>query len=155
VTRRAIFATLALPLALVALAGCRKEDAAPPVRAEFGVFFGGQVQERDAIELPRGASGLVHGIRLDFADPPKRALAVTWEIEKPDPASKSGDGKLVEYGKVSSRAGEPRLDIPLAFKRGDRAGKWHVKASVEGVVVLDRQFEVLPPTTKPRTDEED
>lgn len=141
-------------LALLA-AGCRKDDAPPPIRAEFGVFFGGQVQEREELELPRGAPGPSHGIRLEFADPPSRALEVSWEVEKPDPASKSG-GKLVEYGKVSSRAGEPRLDIPLAFKRGDRAGTWHVKASVEGVVVLDRDFKVVAsPTMKPRADEED
>lgn len=151
-TRRAILAALSL----AALSGCRKDDAPPPIRAEFGVFFGGQVQEREELELPRGAPALAHGIRLEFAEPPSRALAVSWEIEKPDPASKSGDGKLVEYGKVSSRAGEPRLDIPLSFKRGDRAGTWHVKASVEGVVVLDRDFKVVAsPTMKPRADEED
>lgn len=151
---RRVLPCLALLVALTT--GCRKDGAPPPIRAEFGVFFGGQVQEREEIELRRGGSGLVHGIRLDFADPPDRALSVTWELEKPDPAAKGGDGKLVEYGKVSSRAGEPRLDIPLAFKPGDRTGTWHVKASVEGVVVLDREFQVVPPPTKkPQSDEED
>ena len=142
-------------LLLALAAACRKDDAPPPIRAEFGVFFGGQVQERQEIELRRGGPLLVHGIRLDFADAPSRPLSVTWEVEKPDPSSKSGDGKLVEYGKVSSRAGEPRLDIPLAFKPGDRTGTWRVKASVEGVVVLDRDFRVVaPPTMKPRTEED-
>ena len=151
---RALLLCLALLAALVT--ACRKDDTPPPIRAEFGVFFGGQVQEREELELRRGAATQVHGIRLEFADAPDRALSVTWEIEKPDPASKSGAGRLVEYGKVSSRAGEPRLDIPLAFKPGDRTGTWHVKASVEGSVVLDRDFRVVaPPTMKPRADEED
>ena len=150
--RLAYVAGFALVAALSA--GCREDGAPPPIRAEFGVFFGGQVQEREELAL-RGTPGQVHGIRLDFADPPNRALAVTWEIEKPDPASKS-DGKLVEYGKVSSRPGEPRLDIPLAFKPGDRPGTWHVKASVEGALVLDRDFKVVAsPTMKPRVEEED
>ena len=135
--------------------GCRKEESAPPLRAEFGVFFGGQVQEREELELTRGSTRNVHGIRVDFKEAPSRALEVTWEITKPDPSSKSGTGTLVEYGKVSSRPGESRLDIPLAWKPGDRAGSWHVKASVEGAVVLDRNFRVVaPPTTKPRNDED-
>ncbi len=153
-TRRAFFAAIALLAALGA--GCRKDEAPPRIRAEFGVFFGGQVQEREELELSRGAPRFVHGIRLEFAEPPARPLAVTWEIEKPDPASKSGEGRLVEYGKVSTRPGEPRLDVPLAFKLGDRTGAWHVKASVEGVLVLDRDFKVvLAPATKPRNDDED
>lgn len=151
---RALLPCLALVAALAT--ACRKDDAPPPIRAEFGVFFGGQVQEREELELRRHAPAQVHGIRLEFADAPERSLSVTWEVEKPDPASKSGSGRIAEYGKVSSRAGEARLDIPLAFKPGDRTGTWHVKASVEGNIVLDRDFRVVaPPTMKPRADEED
>jgi hypothetical protein len=150
---RAALTLLALCAALGP--GCRKDETAPPLRAEFGVFFGGQVQERDELELTRGSARNVHGIRVDFREAPSRALEVTWEITKPDPSSKSGTGTLVEYGKVSSRPGETRLDIPLAWKPSDRTGNWHVKASVEGAVVIDRDFRVVaPPTTKPRNDED-
>jgi hypothetical protein len=149
-------ATLAVLAFCAALGpGCRKEETAPSLRAEFGVFFGGQVQEREELELTRGSTRTVHGIRLDFKEAPSRGLEVTWEITKPDPSSKSGTGTLVEYGKVSSRPGETRLDIPLAWKPGDRTGSWHVKVSVEGAVVIDRNFRVVaPPTTKPRGDED-
>ena len=46
-TRRALFA---LP-ALASVCGCRRSAEPAPVTARFGVFFGGQIQEREEIPL--------------------------------------------------------------------------------------------------------
>jgi hypothetical protein len=36
------------------------------------------------------------------------------------------------------------LDIPLAFKPGDRPGPWRVRVEVDGRPVLERPFQVVP-----------
>jgi hypothetical protein len=142
-------------LAALALLGCAKPSDAPMLDARFGVFFGGQVQEREELPLVLDRTRQSHGIRLDFHDPPDRPLRVTWEIEKPAAAKALEDaGKLVEYGETKTRAGEQRLEIPLAFRQNDRPGSWRVRVSVAERVVLDRPFRVVPPGPGPRSDDD-
>ena len=79
--------------ALYAVLGCEKPSEAPAVDARFGIFFGGQVQEREELPLVLDRNRQSHGIRLDFREPPERALRVTWEIEKPGASPTVGQGK--------------------------------------------------------------
>ena len=142
-------------LAAFALLGCAKPSDAPTLDARFGVFFGGQVQEREELPLVLDRTRQSHGIRLDFHDPPARPLRVTWEIEKPATAKPLEDaGKLVEYGETKTRTGEQRLEIPLSFRQNDRPGSWRVRVTVAERVVLDRPFRVVPPAPAPRADED-
>ena len=137
-------------LALLALLGCEKPSEAPPVDAKFGIFFGGQVEEREELPLVLDRTRQSHGIRLDFREPPERALRVTWEIEKPAVSKLEDGGKLVEYGETKTRIGEERLEIPLTFRPTDRAGPWRVRVTVADRAVLDRAFRVVPPGPGPR-----
>jgi len=130
-------------LASLATGGCSKRTAEPGVRARFGIFFGGDVQEREELPLVLDRSRQSHGIRLDFDDPPSEPLRVTWEIEKPG-GGKDGGGGLVDYGEVKTRAGARTLDVPLAFRPGDKPGRWHVRVSLEDKQLLDRAFRVVP-----------
>jgi len=136
--------------ALCAVLGCEKPSEAPAVDAKFGIFFGGQVQERDELPLVLDRTRQSHGIRLDFREPPERALRVAWEIEKPGVSKLEDGGKLVEYGETKARVGEQRLEIPLAFRPTDRAGPWRVRVTVAEHGVLDRAFRVVPPGPGPR-----
>jgi hypothetical protein len=133
---------------------CEKPSEAPPVRASFGVFFGGQVQERAELPLVLDRTRQSHGIRLDFRDPPERPLRVTWEVEKPASAKNEDGGKVTDYGETRTRVGEERLEIPLAFRESDRPGAWRVRVSVAERVVLDRAFEVVPAAPIPRAVED-
>jgi len=137
----------------IALFGCNKPSDAPAVDAKFGVFFGGQVQEREELPLVLDRTRQSHGIRLDFRDPPEAPLRVTWEIEKPGATKAPDAGKLVEYGETKARVGEGRLEIPLAFRATDRPGAWHVRVSVAERVVVDRAFRVVPAGPAPRADD--
>jgi len=144
---------LALFVALATF-GCAKPSDAPSVDAKFGIFFGGQVQEREMLPLVLDRTRQSHGIRLDFHEPPERPLRVAWEIEKPAAAKLEDAGKLVEYGETTTRAGETRLEIPLVFRVTDRPGPWRVRLRVAERVVLDRPFKVVPPEPAARASDE-
>jgi hypothetical protein len=145
---------LAQLLVALALAGCEKPSETPALDARFGIFFGGQVQERDELPLVLDRTRQSHGIRLDFREPPERPLRVAWEIEKPSMEKREDAGKLVEYGETKTRPGEARIEIPLAFRANDRPGAWRVRVTVAERVVLDRAFRVVPPGPPPKPVEE-
>lgn len=138
-----------LVAALVA-SGCHGTPQAEPVHARFGVFFGGQVQEREEIPLIVDRARQSIGIRLEFDSAPAVSERVSWELEKPR-ATKSGAslGSVVDYGEARTRAGEPVLDVPLTFRDGDRPGPWRVRVALEGKNVLDRAFKVIPASDAP------
>jgi hypothetical protein len=141
-------------VALLVAFGCEKPAEAPGLDAKFGIFFGGQVQEREELPLVLDRTRQSHGIRLDFRDPPERALRVAWEIEKPGASKLADAGMLVEYGETKTRVGETRLEIPLAFRPTDRTGAWRVRVTVAERTVLDRAFRVVPPGPAPRPSED-
>lgn len=147
-TRRAFVVGVALPSAF----GCRHADDAPPVHARFGVFFGGQIQERTEIPLVFDRARQNIGVRLEFSTPPVSEARVTWELEKPRAGKGKNLGNVVEYGEARTRPGEPVLDVPLAFRDGDRAGAWRIRVALDGKNVLDRPFTVVPATDSPADD---
>ena len=134
--------------------GCENRSEPPAVEAKFGVFFGGQVQERKELPLVLDRTRQSHGIRLDFRDPQERPLRVTWEIEKPGGAKNADGGSIVDYGETQTRVGEARLEIPLTFRATDRPGAWRVRVSVAERVVLERAFEVVAPAPAARPAED-
>ena len=147
-TRRGLIVTLGL----AALLGCRQAADAPPVHARFGVFFGGQIQERSEIPLVFDRARQNIGVRLEFSTQPASEARVTWELEKPRAGKGKNLGNVVEYGEARTRPGEPVLDVPLAFRDGDRAGSWRIRVALDGKNVLDRAFNVVPATDSPTDD---
>jgi hypothetical protein len=143
--RRALFAAFAL----AAACGCRKSAEPPAVTARFGVFFGGQIQEREEIPLVVDRARQTIGVRLEFSTPPTNESRVTWELEKPRAGKGKALGTVVDYGEAHTRPGEPVLDVPLAFRDDDRPGAWHVRVALDGKSVLDRAFKVVPPADTP------
>jgi hypothetical protein len=145
-TRRSLLAGLALTAAF----GCRRAPDAPIVEARFGVFFGGQVEEREEIPLVLDRARQSIGVRLEFGTPPANEARVTWELEKPRTGKGGASlGNVVDYGEARTRPGEPVLDVPLAFREGDRPGAWRVRVALDGKSVLDRPFKVVPAADAP------
>jgi len=147
VARRALVFAL-LGVAAGPVAACRRGDTEPAVQARFGVFFGGQLQEREKIPLIVERARQTVGIRLEFASPPRTEQSVRWELEKPAPG-KASDGRVVAYGEVKTRVGAAVLDVPLTFQASDRPGSWRVRVSLDGRRVLDRPFSVTPASDAP------
>jgi hypothetical protein len=136
-------------------------------RAQFGVFYGPEIQELGEIPLEPDAPGKGMVIRLTFRAPPDPPRQVRWELErprKPQPQKTSDAGvkaplspppdaglaldRIVQFGEVSTRPGETTLDIPLAFRPGDPLGDWSVRVTLDGQTVLNRPFRVVKPKPK-------
>jgi hypothetical protein len=133
-------------LSLASAIGCRKRPETESVKARFGVLFGGQIQERDEIPLILDRSRLSLVVRVEWAEPPAQAERVHWELARPVNPKDADAGSVVAYGDARARPGEAVLDVPLAFKPGDQPGAWHVRVEVEGRLVLERPFTVVPPS---------
>jgi hypothetical protein len=135
---------VAAALALTCGTGCPKREDRKDVSARFGVLFGGQIQEREEIPLVLDRSRLSLVVRVEWAEPPQTAERVHWELAQPANPKDADGGSLVAYGDARARPGEPTLDVPLAFKPGDKPGPWRVRVEVEGRPVLERPFRVVP-----------
>jgi len=147
--KRGLSAALALALAF-GLAACRSEP--PQARAEFGVLFGGDIQDREQLVLEPDSTKQELGVRVTFREPVARPTRVTWEIERPSEVRglDGGATRAAELGRVTLGAGERRADGKFAFRAGDPTGNWRVRVLVDGKPVLDRGFVVVPPEGRAR-----
>ena len=137
-----------LLLALLGLA-CDRTPKGVVQKAEFGVFFGGQVQELKEISKELDPGRQQHGFRLTFRAPLARDVSVQWELSLP--ASEKGGPRAALVGQASAKAGQSSFEMPLAFRPADPLGAWHAKVTADGQVVIDRDFAVVAPPPPPRT----
>lgn len=150
-------------LMLLVLGAC-SEDARPErlvQSAEFGIFWGGQVQERDEIPFSLDRSKQVQGVRIELSAPSKAPLEVTWELDMPgttrrvrDAQGRRGKGRVVKTGRTEMRAGQVELDLELPFEPGDPLGTWNVRVTVAGETVVDRPFLVYDAAARKRAKRE-
>jgi hypothetical protein len=136
-------------LLALGLAGCSKQGDPDPLveRATFGVFFGGQIQDRKELPFELDPAKQQQGFRIDFRAPLARSVPVDWEIARPvnvkAPKADAGSPQVVEVGEAFARAGEARLDIPVSFRQGQVLGTWHVRAKVDSRILIDRDVLVF------------
>jgi hypothetical protein len=145
-------AGLALCVALgTAAVTCEPLGSVPETRvlAEFGIFYGGQVQERQDIPLEVDATRQRQGFRLQLAPAPDRALEVRWELGMPgagravpDSQGRKARPRKVQLGQAHWRPGTPAFEQVLQFSPGDPLGLWNIRVLVGSQVVIDRPFEV-------------
>ncbi len=141
-------------LAAALTAACNRsggEDSAGT--AKFGVFFGGQIEERRDIPFELDPAKQTQGFRVDFGTPLARDAEVVWNIDMPASAqtaktTRSKNAPQVEAhrksisGKATIRAGLSRFDQVTPFEPGDPLGLWNARVTVGGKVLIDRPFEV-------------
>lgn len=137
------------------LLGCSAQPERPPVpHAKFGVFFGGQIEERRDIPFELDTSKQTQGFRIEFDAPLTTDEDVAWTIDMPKAASpaKQSRPKSAPHapephrtritGKATIHAGLGKFDQIVAFEPGDPLGLWNARVVVRGKVVVDRPFEV-------------
>src|SRR5262245_25988250 len=142
------------------LLACQPNKPRPLVsRAQFGVFFGGQVQERTEIPFQLDRSKLAFGFRIEFSEPLAREVRLAWELDRPAPArtarQRSNPERIVKLGETNARVGQPSFDQPLAFQPGDALGTWKIRVSVDTETVIDKSFVVYDPVARARAREAD
>ncbi len=128
---------------------CEPWGSAPEARvaAEFGIFYGGQVQQRQDIPLEVDASRQRQGFRLQLTPPPDRALEVRWELGMPgsgrtvlDSQGRKARPRKVQLGQAHWRPGAAAFEQLLQFSPGDPLGLWNIRVMVGRQVVIDRPF---------------
>lgn len=140
-------------LALVAVAalGCQPRSAANPLvkEAKLGVFFGGQMQDRDEIPFELDATKQTQGFRIDLARDADKSHHVHWEVDRPGTA-KSGGSRVVAINDADTRAGQSRFDQAIPLKPGDPLGLWNVRVLLDGEIVIDRELTVYDAAARRR-----
>lgn len=139
-------------LGLVALAlgvaGCPARREVPELeRVEFGVLFGGDIQDRAVIPLELDPARQELSLRVTFRTALERERVISWELERPS-AQRGPDGGVLfaaELGEIRARLGERRAEAKLAFRRGDLPGTWRLRVRIDGTVVVERTFTVTAP----------
>jgi hypothetical protein len=75
---------LALGLAVSGTSGCETPRSVHPAVGAFGVFYGGQVQERTELEVSPFHPP-VFGFRVKFAEPLTESHQIEYEVVRPGP----------------------------------------------------------------------
>lgn len=138
-------------------AGCDTVPSSQQVvrEAQLGVFFGGQIQQRE--ELARALDGSQsQGFRLVFAERLTKSHRISWEIEMP--AGSRGAAKQVQVtklGEVTVPVGQSRIDQAFSFEPGDPLGVWNVRVLVDDELVIDRAWLVFDAASRRRIDADD
>jgi hypothetical protein len=150
-------------LAVLVLAAC---DASPNsaeeagLHAQFGIFYGGQVQERDEIPLSLDPAKQRQGFRVTESPPPVEPLEVRWELGKPGRGRRVADSqgrkarpRYVQLGRAHFRPGEGVFEQAISFAPDDPLGLWNIRVLVGDAVVIDRPFLVFDPIERARQQE--
>ncbi|MFZ5894272.1 MAG: hypothetical protein ACOY0T_24640 [Myxococcota bacterium] len=135
---------IALALCATLLLACRNEAKNADVeRVEFGVPFGGDIQDRSQIPIDIEPRELA--LRVTFRAPLSRERKLSWELERPSNVRASDGGQLfaAELGESRIPSGERSAEAKLALRRNDPPGPWRIRVALDGQSVLDRRFEVL------------
>lgn len=151
-----LFVAVAILVSVAAPLACDPPRSAPkPLvrRAEFGVLFGGQIQERRELPFELDRSKQTLGFRVEFSEPLGADTDLEWRIDRParnarikasrHPKPEPEAERAPLGGKETARAGEVRFDRTVSFEPGDPLGLWNVRVTVRGTVALDRPFEVF------------
>ena len=129
------------------LVACRDREPDADIRAEFGVRYGGDIQDRSTLPLELDASKQELGLRVTFPAPLTRARKLRWEFERPS-TERAPDGGVLyaaELGETELKPGERRADAKLSFRKADRPGVFRIRVRVDERVVLERAIQVVAP----------
>jgi hypothetical protein len=127
------------------------------VRAEFGIFYGGQIQHRQELPLELDPARQVQGFRLRRTPPLEPELTVRWVLGKPGASRLQKDGRgrkavarRSQLGEARWRTGEALFEQTLPFAPGDAPGLWNLRVQCGDRVVLEQSFVVFDPAQRQR-----
>jgi hypothetical protein len=133
--------------------GQREQD----VHAEFGIFYGGQIQHRQELPLELDATRQLQGFRLRRTPPLDPSPTVRWELAKPgagrpqkDSRGRKAVARRSQQGEAAWRAGEAVFEQSLPFAPGDLPGLWNLRVQCGDRLVIDQPFVVFDPAQRER-----
>jgi hypothetical protein len=144
-------------LVLLGGAACRGVESSnePTITAEFGIFYGGQVQEREQIPFDLDRTRQTSGFRLRRSTALDQPLEIRWELGMPGSGRAVADSRgrvarprRVQLGRARWRPGEAVFEQVLPFAPGDPPGLWNIRILCGSRAVLDRPFWVYDPAQR-------
>lgn len=143
---------LALTLCLAACQTAPQLDDRP--RGQFGVLFGGQLQERTRIPFELDPVKQTLALRITLPRPLGAPSPLRWELSKPGALnaktqSADPDARTTQFGEEQLAAGSQSFEKQFVFKPGDNLGLWNLRVTLGSQLVLDRPFEVYDPRRLP------
>jgi len=150
--RRTILAMFCL--AALFLGACKSDEHLLKT-AEFGVFYGGQIQERDQIPFVMDESKQQQGFRLELTRPASESLEIRWELSRPGPVARgqtlpSPEARVTELGAATLSPGQQKFEKRFPFSAGDPLGMWNIRVTVGQHLAIDRPFTVYDAATRKR-----
>lgn len=136
-------------LALCLMASCEREVRSPIATAEFGIFYGGQIQERRELPFQLDATKQQQGFRVVFSEPLEHDARVRWELSRPAPTTarqhpvSRPEGRVTELGEATVTSGSRSFEQRFSFNAGDPLGLWNIRVTVDDHLAIDRPFNVF------------
>lgn len=130
------------------LTSCSRPASAPRLvqRAEFGVLFGGQIEQRSEIPFCLDRTQQAEGFRITFGAPLNAPHRIRWRFDLPgivhDRHGHPHPAHPPRVGEDQARVGTRRYDHDFAFRPGDPLGMWNARVMVDDQIVIDRPFVV-------------
>jgi hypothetical protein len=150
------FALLLCLLCGLGSACAKKAERSTVARAQFGIFYGGQVQERRELPLELDRNKQRQGFHLEFRPALPRATEVSWQLDMPSPTRKAGAGmRVTQLGRALVREGSTSFDQTLEFRSSDVPGTWNIRVLVGDELAIDRPFLVYDPIARERARKSD
>lgn len=139
-------------LAVGLVSACTQASKSPIERAEFGVLFGGQVQERTEIPFELDASKQALGFVITLRHPLPKPATLHWELSKPGPlsAARLPDpvSRRVELFDAPVAAGQSQIQKTVNIEPGDSLGLWNLRVTLGALLAIDRSFMVVDPGSR-------
>lgn len=128
------------------------EDS-PVESAEFGVFFGGQVQERDEIPYVLDRTKQTLGFKIVLKQASPRPVLVRWEVSKPgvkpEPGAPSDPlTRRTQLFESTLAAEQATFTQHIQMEPGDGLGLWNLRVVLDERVAIDRPFMVYDPVKR-------
>lgn len=112
--------------------GCG-EGPPPAPRVEVGVFFGGQVQQLQRVEVDRARPPNI-GFRVHLPEGRRAATQLSYEVVALGPAGR----RVTRQEYVAIPAHHKQVDQVVAVPPDARLGLWNIRVSDEHQVLADR-----------------
>lgn len=116
--------------------------------AQFGLFFGGQVQQRRELPKPLNQNQSDQGLRLEFRRRLTTPTQVTWHLDHPTarsgPRGPCNAPRAIRTTSVLVPAGSDRFEQAIPLEAEDPPGTYNLRVLVGDELALDRSFRVVP-----------
>jgi hypothetical protein len=134
-------------LLLGAALGCNSQvsrSESKVATAQFGLFFGGQVQQRVELPFELDSTRQTQGFHLRFSGPVKHPTLIEWTVDYPTARtgprgpSNAPRAQRTEHATVS--VGADRFEQSLTLRPTDVPGTYNIRVCVDDELVMDRPF---------------